>query len=159
MEEMLKKIVALQEEKEKVDQEIESAKAKSSELENEINELKAQVFEKVKETEEFKSEGKVDKELAEGIFVTTFAKSSIGYDDEAAVIKYLSDSGRNELLTVKTTLNKKEINKAVKTDSKLKEALDSMTTTSTTEWCVVTKADNHQRMLEHIEKNTEKKGK
>lgn len=151
MEELVRKIIALKEEKEVADKALEEAKTHATNLDTEIDALQKELFAQIKETKEFKTEGKLDKEVVPGIFVTTFAKATTGYTDEAAVIKFLTDAKLTNLLTVKTTLNKKEINKALKTDAQLKDQLDSMTSTSVTEWCTVTKAENHQRMLEHIE--------
>lgn len=90
----------------------------------------------------------------ENLFVNKFERENVGYKSEADVLKYLKENYNGQYIKVKTTesLDKNPLKAAIKADSVLAKALEDMTVKTVTEYVVVTDADNHIKMLEHIEK-------
>ena len=155
MEELIKKIFSLQESKEKLEEAQTKLKDDISVLDTEIQETKKELLNSMKAVNS--SEVVTDDML----YATQFSKETIAYKDEQEVLAWLKNNNYSNLVTVKTTeaLNKKEINKLIKTDEALKTGLDNLTTTTKTEWVVVTNQENHEKMLEHIEDNSKSKKK
>lgn len=92
-------------------------------------------------------------EVAEGdCFANLMRRESLSYDDPEAVIGYLEANGHPELVRVKKELNKVAINKAIKTDGELAKDLAEMASKKVTEYVVLTDAEGHAKMLEHIGK-------
>ena len=79
-------------------------------------------------------------------------RESLSYDDPDAVIGYLEANGRPELVRIKKELNKVAINKAIKTDGELAKDLAGMASKKVTEYVVLTDAEGHAKMLEHLGK-------
>ena len=155
MEELIKKIFSLQESKAKLEEAQTKLKDDISVLDTEIQETKKELLNAMKAVNS--SEVVTDDML----YATQFSKETIAYKDEQEVLAWLKNNNYSNLVTVKTTetLNKKEINKLIKTDEALKTGLDNLTTTTKTEWVVVTNQENHEKMLEHIEDNSKVKKK
>lgn len=89
------------------------------------------------------------------VFVAKKSHSeSVGYSNETEVLQALKDNDYTNYIRIKTTeaLDKNELKKALKTDEKLKNLLDSYTTTKRTDYVIVTTPENYKLMLEHIEK-------
>lgn len=107
---------------------------------------------------ELKSDGAAEYISDTGLYANVFKKENIGYTSDADVLKYLKENNYNEYVKTKITesLDKRPLSKALKTDEKLAAALEAMTVKTTTEYVVVTNAENHQKMLEHIEEGKEK---
>lgn len=84
--------------------------------------------------------------------VRRFHKTTTGYTNETDVINWLKDNSKLDLIRVKTTeeLNKKELNKQLKSDTLLQEGLKPFILNGTTDYVVVTDKDNYEKMLEHI---------
>lgn len=152
MEELIKQIFYL--EKSKKDKEEEQTK-----LKEDISNLDIQIQEKKKLLLEAMKEAKSEEITTEDIVATYFSKENISYTSDKDVLTYLKENNYNDLITTKTTesLNKNALKKALKTDTGLNEALESMTIKSLTEWVVVTDSETHQKMLEHIEENSKSK--
>ena len=106
---------------------------------------------------EIKTLGKQEIE-ANGLFLNHFKKVTVGYTSDSDVLKFLKDNGFNSLFKTKVTeaLDKTAIKKELKTNEALKEALSQYIVEKLTEYVVVTDAENHQRMLEHIEEGSKK---
>ena len=105
--------------------------------------------------EEFKnSDMKVYK--LDSIVAEKFTKESVGYTSEADVMLYLKEKYQSNYIKTKITesIDKNALKKALKADTILAEALDSMTIKTATEYVVVTDVENHQKMLEHINANS-----
>ena len=81
-----------------------------------------------------------------------FSRENIGYTSDSDVLNYLKTNYNSQYIKTKITesLDKNALKKAIKTDSVLAEALQSMTVKSVTEYIVVTDTENYKRMLEHI---------
>ena len=152
MEELIKQIFYL--EKTKKDKEEEQTK-----LKEDISNLDIQIQEKKKLLLDAMKEAKSEEITTEDIVATYFSKENISYTNDKDVLNYLKENNYNDLITTKTTesLNKNALKKALKTDTSLNEALESMTIKSLTEWVVVTDSETHQKMLEHIEENSKSK--
>lgn len=97
-------------------------------------------------------------EVAEGdCFANLMRRESLSYDDPDAVIGYLEANGRPELVRVRKELNKVAINKAIKTDGELAKGLAGMASKKVTEYVVLTDAEGHAKMLEHLGKGPSEK--
>ncbi len=148
MENLIKEIFELKQRKKALETEQESVKQEITTVDSEIDLKQKTLLEKMKESQ--------TKEIDLGdIVATTFSKENISYTDDKDVLKYLKDNNYTSLITTKTTesINKNNLKKELKTNETLKEALDSMTVKSITEWVVVTDKENHIKMMEHIEEN------
>lgn len=89
---------------------------------------------------------------AENLVVEKFVRENIAYTSDEDVLNYLKNNYASQYIKTKITesLDKNALKKAIKTDTKLSEALESMTVKSSTEYVVVTDSENHKKMLEHI---------
>lgn len=128
MEELIKQIFYL--EKTKKDKEEEQTK-----LKEDISNLDIQIQEKKKLLLDAMKEAKSEEITTEDIVATYFSKENISYTNDKDVLNYLKENNYNDLITTKTTesLNKNALKKALKTDTSLNEALESMTIKSLTE--------------------------
>lgn len=104
---------------------------------------------------ELKEDGSLEYISDTGLYANVFKKESVGYTNDADVLKYLKENNYNEYVKTKITesLDKRPLSKALKIDEKLAAALEAMTVKTTLEYVVVTSAENHQKMLEHIEES------
>lgn len=98
------------------------------------------------------------KSTAENIFATKFSKASASYSNEPAIIDILKNRFNGICLKEKysVAIDKNSLKKAVKENSELAESLSSYMEPKVTEYVVVTSAENHAKMLEHIEANSNK---
>ena len=137
--------------KEYLESQIASAKTNMDKLDTEISSLSEELLAELKA-------GEVSEYINNGLFANVFAKENIGYTSDEAVLKYLKENNYSEYVKTKVTesLDKRPLNKALKTDKKLAAALEAMTVKTTTEYVVVTNEENHQKMLEHIEEGKTK---
>lgn len=134
-------------------QEIKSIDEKMEELKKQKEELETQLdLVDLGLLNEIKILGKQEEEF-DGLFLNYFKKSTVGYTSDSDVLKYLKDNGFTSLFKTKVTesLDKNAIKRELKTNEALKEALSQYIVEKLTEYVVVTDAENHQRMLEHIE--------
>ena len=152
MEELIKQIFHL--EKSKKDLEEEQAK-----LKRDIDNLDIRIAEKKKDLLNAMKDKKELEVSVDDIVATYFSKENVSYTSEKDVLNYLKENNYTTLISSKTveSLNKNALKKALKEDIKLSEALKNLTTTSITEWVVVTDRETHQKMLEHIEENSKAK--
>ena len=148
MEELIKEIYQLKQQKKDLEKEQEDIKSKVNTIDTEIEGKQKLLLEKMKAS---------DKKVVDlgDIVAETFSKENISYKDDKDVLKYLKDYNYTSLITTKITesINKNNLKKELKTNETLRQALDSMTVKSITEWVVVTDKENHTKMLEHIEDN------
>ena len=121
--------------KKKLEEEIKNAR-------NEASNIKAELL------AEFLENNINEKEVGD-VIASIGVNSTTGYDDEEAVKKYLSDNGLGDFLKVEVSIKKKELNKELKDNAALKEAINSFISTKYTKYIVVTDRDNHDKMLEH----------
>lgn len=122
-------------EKKAIEEEIKAAR-------NEANGIKAELL------KEFLENNINEKEVGD-VIASIGVTSTTGYDDEEAVKKYLSDNGFNDFLKVEVSIKKKELNKELKDNAALKEAINPFISTKQTKYLVVTDRENHEKMLEH----------
>lgn len=122
-------------EKKAIDAEIKAAR-------NEADEIKTELL------KEFLENNVNEKDVGD-VVASIGVTSTTGYDDEEAVKKYLSDNGLGNFLKVDVSIKKKELNKELKDNAALKEALNSFISTKQTKYLVVTDRENHEKMLEH----------
>lgn len=122
-------------EKKAIDAEIKAAR-------NEADEIKTELL------KEFLENNVNEKDVGD-VVASIGVTSTTGYDDEEAVKKYLSDNGFNDFLKVEVSIKKKELNKELKDNAALKEAINPFISTKQTKYLVVTDRENHEKMLEH----------
>lgn len=94
----------------------------------------------------------------QGLFINKFEKKSVSYKDEKEVIKFLKEKYNGNYIRTKTTieesLDKNPLKTAIKTDSVLNNFLKDMIQEKITEYVVITNEENHNKMLEHISKES-----
>jgi hypothetical protein len=100
---------------------------------------------------EMKADNK--KEFAVDDLVATLMSKASFTISEDDVLKYLKDKGYTNLISIKEAVNKKELNKEVKINAALKKDLAPYMTTKSTEYVVVTTAENTEEMKKHINEN------
>ena len=133
--------------------------ANIAELKGKIDDLDADIEKHNEELlAELKEDGALEYISDTGLYANVFKKESVGYTNDADVLKYLKENNYNEYVKTKITesLDKRPLSKALKTDEKLAAALEAMTIKTTLEYVVVTNAESHQKMLEHIEEGKAK---
>lgn len=94
------------------------------------------------------------------LFANLFSKNEFSYNDEKALLTKLQEMKLDKYIkvTTKTTtsIDKNTLKKDLKVDASLKEDLKNFVGDRVVEYVTVTTAENHQKMLEHIEDNKKK---
>ena len=146
MDSLIKNIYNAQLKVAELDSEIEKLKAEKAEVENQMKSYSDELMSNMKKDN-------LTELTEEGLYANYFSKENVSYKDEKQVLDYLKNNGYSNLIRLKTTesLDKTPLKKALKTDSKLAEALNELTIRTTTEYVTVTTEENHTKMLEHIE--------
>lgn len=146
--ESVNKAHVLRTEKKNLETQIEELNARIKEIDEALKPIDSDILNALKE------KNKDELEFEGGIFANLFRKESTGYTDESAVIKWLKDNNFAQFVKVTEAINKKDLNKELKTNASLKTKLDSMLSTKVTEYITVTDAENHEKMIGHIKENT-----
>ena len=94
------------------------------------------------------------------LFANLFSKNEFSYGDEKALLSKLQEMKLDKYIkvttTTKTAVDKNALKKDLKTDTKLKEDLKDFVGDRLVEYVTVTTPENHQKMLEHIIKESKK---
>jgi len=94
------------------------------------------------------------------LFANLFSKNEFSYGDEKALLNKLQEMRLSQYIktVTKTTISidKSALKKDLKVNASLKEDLKDFVGDKVVEYVTVTNAENHQKMLEHIEENTKK---
>lgn len=136
-------VYALRLQKEALEKQIEELKSQVVELESQIDPLNQEILNDIDE------QGVVELIFEDDdLTINKFSKETKGYN-EVETIKYLKEHNL-PFINVKETLNKKDLNKELKTNKELEESLKPLYEIKTTSWVVVTNLENHTKMLEHI---------
>ena len=145
--ELMKQVWELKQEKENLEREQEELKNKLSAIEEQITGLNDTILNDMLEAE---TESFEDNET--DLVATLFTKVNTGYLDEKAVLNYLKENNLSQYITVKESINKRALNSGLKADKTLNESLskDNWIGTSTTKYVVVTTKENTEKMFEHI---------
>jgi hypothetical protein len=151
LKEEVSKSYQLRQEIKAVDEKIEDLKKQKEELESQLDLVDSGLL------AEIKTLGKQEEEF-DGLFLNYFKKNTVAYTSDSDVLKYLKDNGFISLFKTKVTevLDKNAIKKELKTNTVLKEALAQYIVDKVTEYVTVTDAENHKKMLEHIEEGSKK---
>ena len=132
---------------------LEELQAQITNLEECINDNKTLLLEVMKEDNEVEyrlkcSDGKY-------LFANLFSKNEFSYGDEKALLTKLQEMKLDKYIkvTTKTTtsIDKNVLKKDLKVNASLKEDLKDFVGDRVVEYVTVTNAENHQKMLEHIE--------
>ena len=142
--ESVSKAHALRTEKKNLEAQVAELTAKIAEIDEALKPIDSDILTALKE------KNKDELEFEGGIFANLFKRESTGYTDEKAVIKWLKDNDFKQFVKVTEAINKKDLNKELKTNADLKKKLESMTSTKVTEYITVTDAENHEKMIQHI---------
>lgn len=135
---------------EELENQIKELTAQKAAIETEISSLSDELLVEVKATDEFVEKGTFQTSI-DDLSVEYFKKSTTGYADEAAVMKYLAENGYEKFIAIKKSIDKRPLGVELKTNAELKAKLDSMLTTKVSEYVVVTTTEKAERMHEHIE--------
>lgn len=148
LQENIKSAHALNQEKKAIEQEIQNLKDRLAEIETELGVHNSEIMTSLKEQE-------VSEVESEGVFANLFRRENVGYTSDADVIAFLKTNGYSKFIKTKTveTLDKNPLKKELKTNAQLAEDLAPLVVKTLTEYVVVTDAENHAKMLEHIEEN------
>ena len=143
--ELIKSAYELGQQKDALEAQAEEIKNNLTAVGEQIEKVKGQILTILKDSNE--NEVSID-----DLFANVFRKENIGYTSDADVIKYLKENGYSKFVKVKTTesLDKNPLKKELKLNESLAKALEGYTVKTLTEYVVVTNAENHQKMLEHI---------
>lgn len=127
-EELIKEIFDLKNQKKELEEKQNYYKEEISKVDTEIQLKEEDLLKAMKDAKETEL-------VVDDIYVTYFSKENVGYTSEKDVLQYLKDNNYTTLISSKTTesLNKNALKKALKTDTSLNEALESMTIKSLTE--------------------------
>lgn len=147
---LIKYIFKLEKAKKKNEDEIKILQEDAEDLEDEISIAKQFLFDKMKQDKNEMLE--TDNNLVAQFFV----KNEFSYGDEKALLDKLQemDLAKYVKTTTKVTISidKNALKKDLKEDTQLKESLKDFVGDRVTEYVVVTTKENHQKMLEHIQK-------
>ena len=134
---------------------LEELQAQISMLEECINDNKTLLLEGMKEDNEV--EFKLKCSDGNYLFANLFSKNEFSYGDEKALLAKLQEMNLDKYIkvTTKTTtsLDKNTLKKDLKVDVSLKEDLKDFVGDRVVEYVTITSAENHQKMLEHIEES------
>lgn len=147
IEKLIQEIYGLKVVKKQKKESLEQIKLDIERLDNKIETLSQELL------EEFKNNNLPRYTLDDkNLIAEKFSKENIGYTSDSDVLNYLKTNYNSQYIKTKITesLDKNALKKAIKTDSVLAAALQSMTVKSVTEYIVVTDTENYKRMLEHI---------
>ena len=104
--------------------------------------------------EEFK-EKQLKEEKVDNIFATYFYREDVDWLDDAGLLKALQENNASQYIstkvTTKTSVDKKALKNAFKTDDALRETYKDFYGKKVIEYVTITTEENHQKMLEHIE--------
>ena len=149
--EKVTKAFNLRQEIKKLEEQAAAIKEQIAAVNAELEPIDADLLKAIKETGQ-------DEIQFDNIYLNYFKKTNVGYSNEASVMTYLKENNLQKFVKTKTTetLDKAGLKKELKTNTKLKAALDPFVSESLTEYITVTSAENHGRMLEHIEAGSKK---
>lgn len=150
--ENVSKAYSLREQKKALEAQIEELSVQVKNIEDQLKPIDAELLKSIKKE-------KKDELEFDGLFLNLFCKTSNGYTNESDVIKYLKSNNLNDCVSVKESIAKKELNKKLKADADLKNALSKYIIESKTEYITVTDKENHDKMLEHIKDNYKESAK
>ena len=145
MKNLMTEIYKLKEVKEKLE-------ADSASIAEELKTVNSQIDLLLKDLLDSFKKSDVNKLEFDNLVAEKFTKESIAYTSDADVVNYLKEKYAGKHIKTKITenLDKNSLKKAIKTDTELAEALEAMLVKTSTEYVVVTTAENHAKMLEHI---------
>jgi DNA-binding transcriptional MerR regulator len=121
---------------------------KSDELTKQISSLDEQITALSSSVLQDMKTEKLQEYNIDDLVVTLMAKHSSNINEGA--LKYLTDNNYMQFVDTKQSIKKNPLNKELKTNTTLKEALSPFMSDVTTEYVVVTTAENTEKMKEHI---------
>lgn len=147
--ENMKSAYTLRKEREAIEEEIQHLKDRIVEIDAELDTYNNGIMTSLKE------QNKIEVEL-DGMFANLFRRENVGYTSDADVIAFLKSNGHTNFIKTKITetLDKNPLKKELKSNIKLAEELAPFIVKTLTEYVVVTDAENHAKMLEHIAEST-----
>lgn len=145
-----KKLKALDEEAKALNEQLDTINENKKQIEAKREKLGKLILADIKEA-------KLEKYTLDNIIVKYAFKETSQYKDETAVLTYLKEHKYNDLVKQTESIKKKELNSKLKTDTDLKEALDSFMETKRTEYVIVTDEENEAKLKELLESKNKSK--
>lgn len=141
-------IYMLKVEKEKLEEESKTIKDKINEITDKISNLSNKLLEEL-------NTNNLSEFRKDNLVASKQSQESITYIDENKIVNTLKTNfeGNYIKVSIKENLDKNALKKAMKSDNSLNEALSDLIKKTRTEYVVVTTEENHEKMLEHINKN------
>ena len=148
MENLLREIYNLQQQKDIFKTNIQRLNEQVAETDQLIENKKALLLEKIKDAN-------ISEFTHDDLVCIKNEKHSIGYKSESEVIELLKNRYAGNYLNVKISesIDKRALKKAIKENLELSSDLNALTEDKITEYLIVTTVENRARMIEHMEKN------
>ena len=148
MENLLREIYNLQQQKDIFKTNIQRLNEQVAETDQLIENKKALLLEKIKDAN-------ISEFTHDDLVCIKNEKHSIGYKSESEVIEMLKNRYDGNYLNVKVSesIDKRALKKAIKENLELSSDLNALTEDKITEYLIVTTVENRARMIEHMEKN------
>lgn len=148
--ELMTSIYEAQKEKDILEDKVKEITSQIKELEETIDKQKELLLEDMSDCSIDELEDTDNK-----LFANVFAKTNVGYTSDSDVLNALKGNGFTQYIKTKVTesLDKNALKKALKENETLKTLVNEFIKESVTRYVVVTTADNHTKMFEHIDKN------
>jgi hypothetical protein len=145
---IIKSVYDLKQQKEKLEKQIEDLNLQVKVLDTAINNQSSVILNDMKN--EKRTEFKID-----DLIVSFMQKRTATFND-LDVINYLKTNNLNQFINVKETVAKTPLNKELKNNIQLKEALSPYMGETTTDYVVITDSIHFEKMKEHINENKNK---
>lgn len=148
MDKLIREIYNLQQQRDRFNVNAQKLKDQISNVDELIDAKKAELMQMVKDAG-------VNEVNHDELVCIRVEKPSVGYTSEADVMSMLKEKYSGKYINVKVTesIDKRGLKKALKEDINLHNDLSSFIEDKTTEYLVITTAENRARMLEYMEKN------
>lgn len=150
---LIKQKKSLEEKIEVIDKQIQKLKVEKEELQKEANNYDEQINPYKELIFEMMKEATADEVEVNDVIAKIMSRNGFVWKDEASITKYLQDNKLDDYITVKYSLKKSDLKKAIENDPNLKEALTPYIETKDSKYLVITDKDSYSRMLAHMEDN------
>lgn len=124
-------------------------------LKSQLSPIEEEVSEKSKELLAYMKAGNLVEHKVGTAVCTLITRQNTGYTDESAVINELEKLGYTTCVNIKKSLAKKVLNKELKTNTQLVEALSPYINNTKTEYVVVTDEYALNLMKEHMKEHAD----
>lgn len=124
-------------------------------LKAQLSPIEKEISEKSQELLSYMKAGNLTEHRVDEAICTLMSRQNTGYTDELAVINELEKLGYTACVNIKKSLAKKVLNKELKTNTQLVEALSPYINNTKTEYVVVTNEYSLNLMREHMKEHAD----